>query len=436
MSELKELILPKVETGTLPAIKEIVTALNVPREVLASEQNIVYAWRELPRELSGIPANLRDELLARMCVATSVGLFDGAINYVWNASVNNLRKKVKDFGYNVVGQILQKKFEENDLYDMKDSELLELCLQINLISEDGFYFLSQCRDIRNNYSAAHPNSNMLDDRELIIYINRCAKYALSTSVNIKGVDISNFLNTIKSGRFSEEQLDAWVTRLNQTHQAQRDLIFSILHGLYCDENSDEQTRSNSLEISKKFVEEFSPNCISELLNRHNEYSAKGKDKAYSASQNYFERLGLISYFSDAEKHSIVSRACSRLMSVHQGFDNFYNEPPFAERLYNITKESGVPDSAKDEYVKVITTCYVGNVYGYSRGAIEYYSEMIKSFSPKEIEIMLNLLSKQCILKSRIEQSIECKKRYKKAVSLINPESVPVSIKVKYNKLIQ
>ena len=60
--------------------------------------------------------------------------------------------------------------------------------------------------------------------------------------------------------------------------------------------------------------------------------------------------------------------------------------------------------------------------------------MIKSFSPKEIEIMLNLVSKKCILKSRIEQSIECNKRYKKAVSLINPESVPVSIKVKYNKL--
>lgn len=96
---------------------------------------------------------------------------------------------------------------------------------------------------------------------------------------------------------------------------------------------------------------------------------KEKDKAYSASQNYFERLGLISYFSDSEKHSIVSRACSRLMSVHQGFDNFYNEPPFAERLYNITKESGVPDSAKDEYVKVVTTCYVGNVYGYSRGLL-------------------------------------------------------------------
>lgn len=146
--------------------------------------------------MSKIPLELRGELLARMCVATSVGLFDGAINYVWNASINNLRKKVKDFGYNVVGQILQKQFEEKNIYDMKDSELLELCLKINLISEEGYYFLDQCRDMRNNFSAAHPNMGLIDDRELVVYISRCAKYALSTTINPQGVDISDFMKSI------------------------------------------------------------------------------------------------------------------------------------------------------------------------------------------------------------------------------------------------
>lgn len=371
-----------------------------------------------------------------MCIATSVGLFDGAINYMWNASVNNLRKKVKDFGYNVVGQILRKQFEEKDLYDMKDAELLELCLQINLISEDGYYFLSQCRDIRNNYSAAHPNSSMLDDRELIIYINRCAKYALSTSINVRGVDVSEFMTAIKVGRFTQEQLEVWISRLKETHQAQRDLLFSIIHGLYCDSNSSEQTRSNSLEISKEFVEAFSPNCISELLNRHYEYKAKGKEDSYSASQQYFEKLGLIGYFSEGEKHSIVSKACSRLMSIHQAYDNFYNEPPFAERLYELTSMTGVPESAKEEFVRTITTCYVGNKYGYSRAAIKNYEEMIKNFTPKEIEIMLGLDSKRCLLKSRMDDSGSCKRRYKKAVMLIDENSVPISLKVKYNRLKQ
>ncbi len=432
----QQVILPSIETSTLPAVKEIITALNVPREVLASDESIEFAWRGLPRELREIPEELRDQLLARMCVATSVGLFDGAINYMWNASVNNLRKKVKVFGYNVVGQILQKHFDEQDLYDMKDAELLELCLQINLISEDGFYFLNQCRDIRNNYSAAHPSGKMLNDRELITYLNRCAQYALSTVEEVKGVDISNFLNVIKSGKFSEEQLEIWIKRLNETNQVQRDFIFLMLHGLYCDANSDEQTRANALEISKNFVDSFPPNCISDLLNRHYEYSAKGKEESYSASQNYFEKLGLVSYFSDGEKHSIVSKACARLMSVHQGIDNFYNEPPFAERLYELSKTSGIPDTTKEQYVRTITTCYVGNIYGYSRSAIKYYEEMIKNFSPKEIEVMLNLDSKRSLLKSRLDDSVNCKKRYKKAIGLINKESVPISLKVKYNKMIK
>ncbi|MFL0250886.1 hypothetical protein ACJDT4_10675 [Clostridium neuense] len=429
-----EIILPTLENGTLPAVKEIITALNLPREVLASDEEIVYAWRELPRELRAIPENLRGDLLARMCIATSVGLFDGAINYVWNASVNNLRKKVKDFGYNVVGQILQKQFEEKDLYDMKDAELLELCLQINLISEDGYYFLSQCRDIRNNYSAAHPNNSMLDDRELIIYLNRCGKYALSTSVNAKGVDVSEFMSAIKVGRFTQEQLEVWNTRLKETHQAQRDLLFSIIHGLYCDSNSNEQIRSNCLKISKEFVQVFSPNCISDLLNRHYEYKAKGKEDSYSASQQFFEKLGLIGYFAEGEKHSIVSKACSRLMLIHQGYDNFYNEPPFAERLYELTNKTGIPESTKEEFVKAVTTCYVGNIYGYSRSAIKYYEEMIKNFTPKEIEILLSLNTKRCLLKSRIDESINCKKRYRDAVMLIEEKSVPISLKIKYNKL--
>lgn len=171
--EKEKVLLPKdISLSAFPLIEEITTALGVPRDVLASDEEIFYGWQNLPRELVNVPKELRGPLLARMCVATSVGLFDGAINYIWNASIDNLRKKVRNFGYNVVGQLLGKKFEEKDLLDLKDSELLNLCLKINLISEDGFYFLGQCRDIRNNYSVAHPSDNLINDRELIVYY-RC-----------------------------------------------------------------------------------------------------------------------------------------------------------------------------------------------------------------------------------------------------------------------
>jgi hypothetical protein len=46
---------------------------------------------------------------------------------------------------------------------------------------DGFFFLDQCRNIGNNFSAAHPSLGNLNDREFITFLNRCIRYALAES---------------------------------------------------------------------------------------------------------------------------------------------------------------------------------------------------------------------------------------------------------------
>lgn len=87
----EDINLPGLPNTVLPAITELTAALGIPRDVLASQEEIEYAWRDLPRELREIPTDLRGELVARMCVAVSTGLFDGAMNYIWNAAILQLR---------------------------------------------------------------------------------------------------------------------------------------------------------------------------------------------------------------------------------------------------------------------------------------------------------------------------------------------------------
>ena len=118
--------LPALPNTVLPAINELTAALGIPRDVLASQEEIEYAWRDLPRELREIPADLRGELVARMCVAVSTGLFDGAMNYIWNAAILQLRQKIRNFGLAVVAQIQQSDFEEKHLLELQDSRLLDL----------------------------------------------------------------------------------------------------------------------------------------------------------------------------------------------------------------------------------------------------------------------------------------------------------------------
>lgn len=417
--------LPAVVGNTLPVLDQLTTSLGVPRDILASDQEIQTAWNNLPGVMNKIPPALRTEGLARMCVAVAAGLFDSAINYIWNTSVIELREKVKRFGLPVVEQLLSKSnFDEQALLDLKDAELLSLCLKLNLITEDGYFFLDQCRDIRNNFSAAHPVVGKIDDHEFIGFANRCAKYALGNEHNPVGVDISAFMVAVKGTRFSEEQKSQWVQRITRTHEAQQYLLFGTLHGIYSDPASVEQSRVNSLMIASAFAPHFTPKAKSDLINRHHDYIAKGDEKRHKASQQFFEKLGMLALLGEHEFHALLSNASKRLLGVHQAMDNFYNEPPFAERLLQLTQQGAIPDTVKEELVTVVVTCATGNPYGVSNAAVPHYHKIIQGFSPSEVEIMLSLPNKKITVGERIKSYSSCRNRFKELVKLIDPSSVP------------
>jgi hypothetical protein len=429
--------LPPLPQTVLPAINQFVETLGIAREVLASDEDIEYAWRDLPRELRNIPRiNLHGEMLARMCFAVSVGLFDSAINYAWNASILRLRDKVRNFGLPIVAQILQKDFEEKHLLELQDSQLLELCLKLNLATEDGHFFLNQCRDIRNNFSAAHPTIGQLNDREFITFLNRCVKYALAESSSPRGVDIGAFISTVKGSRFAEGQCSLWLDRLEGTHDAQRELLFGTLHGIYCDPSILEPARLNIIDLYIPYQEKFTSKIRSNLINRHSDYLAKGDTQRHAISQQFFEKVGLLNLLSEYERHTVISKAIGQLWNVHQGWNNFHNEPPFAERLAELSRQGSLPLTIQEEFVEKVVGCYIGNGYGVSQKAEPFYEEIIREFSPKEIQHMIEIPQKKSTLVARriISDSI-CRKRFQTALQLIEASSVPDAVKVRYENVV-
>ena len=424
--------LPALPQQMLPAIAQLTQALGIPREVLAPDDEIAYAWRDLPRELAAIPPALRGELVARMCVAVSTGLFDGAINYAWNATVLHLRDRIRAFGLPVVASTLQRDFEEKHLIELQDSQLLELALKLGLISEDGFFFLDQCRDTRNNFSAAHPVMGKINDREFTTFLNRCTRYALATQAFPRGVDVAAFISAIKGTRFTPAQLALWVERLQGTHDAQRQLLFGSVHGIYCDSGTSEPGRLNALDICIQCSPSFTAAVRTVLVDRHSEYVAKGDTPRHTASQQLFERLGALTLLNESERHGVISGAVHRLWNVHQGMNNFYNEPPFAERLLRISEQGGIPETIQQDYVQIIVGCRVGNGYGVSQAAIEDYDKMIRSFSPREIALMVGLARGTGIVPQRIQGNSSCRRRYAEAMRLIDRASVPPSSLTDYD----
>jgi hypothetical protein len=440
----KELILKKnvAEEIKLPAVSdlsdellgELTKALGVPRDVLASQEQIAQVWSQLPRLIKRIPPKLRSERILKACISVACGLFDAAINYVWNETVVELREKVRRFGINVVPQILDDKdFDEAALLDLQDAELLDLCRKLNLINDENYFYLDQCRATRNSFSAAHPTDGDVDEDELVAFLSRCQRHALSSQENPKGVDTKAFLQAVKHAKFTTAQIDEWTRRIVGTFDAQRELIFTMLHGIYCDAAVPEEARRNSLSVSERFANDLSAKTHSALVDRHQDYVAKGDDGRAKASREFFERLGLLALLGQAEVHAVITSASLKLLSVHNGWNNFHNEPPFAERLASLTKKHAVPDSARAQFVEAVVTCGVGNTYGVSHLAEPHYRAMVKSFSPAEVKLMLALPTGNTVVASRIKSSAECKEQFRELVDLIDEKTVPVGSKVAFAK---
>lgn len=432
-----EPMLPALPTTILPAITALTTSLGIPRTVLASDEEIQYAWRDLPRELRDVPVALRGELVARMCVAVSTGLFDGAMNYIWNAAILQLRTKVRNFGLPIVAQITQSDFEEKHLLELQDSRLLELCLKLNLVNEDGFFFLDQCRDVRNNFSAAHPTLGTVNDREFTTFLNRCVRYALADASSPKGVDIGAFISAVKGARFNANQCGVWVHRLGETHDAQRQMLVGMIHGIYCDPNTSEPSRLNAFDICNSLKAGFTAALRSDIINKHSEYAAKGDEPRHTASLQFFEKLGLLTLLNESEQHAVFYRAVERLWNVHNGMNNFYNEPPFAERLLELSRQGAVPETVQETFVQVVVCCNVGNRYGVSWAAATSYDQIIKSFSPREIATMIRIASSPATtLGQRLNSFPSCRQRFKQNLALIDPASVPSGVKADYEKFLK
>jgi hypothetical protein len=425
--------LPATAGMTGPMLAALTQALGVERSILAGDDQIAHAWTNLPRLLSRVPPEQRTETLVRMCVAVATGLFDSAINYAWNAAIVELRAKVRRFGLTVIPQITSKPFDEAALLDLKDADLLTLCLKLNLISEDGYFLLDQCRDVRNNFSAAHPTMGALDEDELLNFLNRVGRHALANEHNPRGVDIQAFLAAIKIARFTPAQLDTWRTRIGETFDAQREMLFGTLHGIYCDPAAGEEARVNAITICVQFAATMTPQALSALVGRHEDYRAKGDDGRHKASQQFFVHLGKLALLGHTEMHGLITTAAAQLLSVHSAFNNFYNEPPFADRLAGLASQNRIPESARFDFVTAVVTCATGNPYGISHAAAPSYHAMIKSFSPAEVRIMLELPASNTTVGNRIRSHSRCRAEFKELVGLLDSSSVPTLVRSVYDK---
>ena len=111
--------------------------------------------------------------ISKFIAASAAGLFDAALNYLWDETVFQLRRRIANYDveyfYDVaVKSEKRKKLSgEEDLDKVDDSELILGAKEIDMISDVGYQHLAYIKYMRNWASAAHPNQTEVTGLQLI-----------------------------------------------------------------------------------------------------------------------------------------------------------------------------------------------------------------------------------------------------------------------------
>ena len=125
-----------LEHLSLP-ITDVLVEIKERETVIANMPNVVEYLNPTQKE--------RAYYISKFIASCSVGLFDAALNYLWNETIVNLREKVIRFDLeyfydSTIGNPgKRKKFKtEEDLRKLNDSDLVTGCLETGIITEIGY----------------------------------------------------------------------------------------------------------------------------------------------------------------------------------------------------------------------------------------------------------------------------------------------------------
>jgi hypothetical protein len=292
------------------------------------------------QNVPGVLSELDGRVLARsyyvskMVAAATVGLFDAALNYLWDELVSELRARVVGFDLNYFFDIaagnnsdLRKGLTaEEDLTKIDDAHLLRAVLNIGLVTDVGYKRLDHIRYMRNNASAAHPNTNELTGLELVTFLQTCIREVINVPPDTGTAHTSRLLANIKKALLDRTAVDEAAAFFNQLPGDRADTLANGLFGLYTAQDRTPVVADNVRLLWPRVWPFVGESTRSSYGLRQARASASADTTLATSSRELLDLVDGTAYLTPEVRAIDMSEALQVLTSAHHGFNNFYNEP--------------------------------------------------------------------------------------------------------------
>lgn len=336
--------------------------------------------------------------LSKFAAACATGLFDAALNYLWNETIRNLRQKVAQFDLEYFYDSVitdparrSKLRDEADLDKLEDWELVKGCLTTGIISQIGYRHLDYIRDMRNHASAAHPNQNDLTGLQIVSWLETCIIEVLAKEPEGPAVEVRRLINSLRRETLTASDvppIGAAIARLPD--DISRSLLRTI-YGMYTSTGLSADVRNNIRLIATEVWNACSDEARYEAGLKHASLTANAEVARARLAREFLELVNGLPFLPPDSLALEVSTALDALLTAHNGWDNFHHEGAHARTLHALIPQSGeVATNVVRKYVKVLTMCRIGNGYGVSWAGKPAYDDLINRWQERHIALFVTL----------------------------------------------
>jgi len=373
----------KKQSTELAADTNVFTAylekLGLPTDnIIATTDERAVVAGNLPSFLAALSADEKRDAryLAKFVGATAIGLFDAALNYVWNEVVLNLRKKAGVYGVDlffdaaVGGKSRDQYKDEADLAGLKDTVLLETCRKLELTSDVVYRKLDHILTMRNEVAASHPNVASIGGYELLGWLQTCVKDVLQDKPSESAIRIKALVENLR-GRadvIDEPTRLRFSAELRNLATAHANSLLITVFGMYADPATEQVLRKNISLIAKDVW-----GCAKESIRYHigvkiDGYRTNLQQDRLTRGLEFLAMVDGRRYESLPARLVALEDLTTRLYGAHVGYDNFYHEPPFmAEIITYCAKASDIPPPTLPRLVQTVVQCRLGRGLSYQEG---------------------------------------------------------------------
>jgi hypothetical protein len=340
--------------------------------------------------------------LTKFSVSVMVGLFDAALNFLWDEAILALRRLAVGIDLSYFFDTAEKREgyrsrlqTEEDLKLLDDFTLIDTCARVGLLTDVNRERLRHVNYMRNHASAAHPNQSELTGQEMVAWLSNCLRYAITAKPDHAVIATKQLLTNVRGTLIPEKDIPVIASDFEKFTVERVDDLLWTLFGIYVDPSQKADCRTNISKLAPHVWALSSEDRKFHVGARHEHFIKQADQQRKTFADEFLAHVNGQQYRAESVLVGELLDKLRSLHAAHNALNNFYNEWPHAKSLASSLPVTGVvPRAARLEWVKIITKCHIGNGQGYYGGvdttADRHYRDYIGGFGEAEAVQFLRL----------------------------------------------